>query len=68
MKDNVKPAAVYVKLAIGEGFTTTVVCSVDVQPLDPITVTVYTPLIACVTFTMEGLSRFELKPLGPLQE
>lgn len=44
--------------------TTVVVPAGDVQPLI-VTVTLYVPLAAVVTFVMEGSSRLLVKPFGP---
>ena len=44
--------------------TTDVVPAGEVQPLI-VTVTLYVPLAAVVTFVMEGSSRLLLKPFGP---
>ena len=44
---------------------TVVVPAGDVQPLI-VTVTLYVPLAAVVTFVMEGSSRLLVKPFGPV--
>ena len=44
---------------------TVVVPAGEVQPLI-VTVTLYVPLAAVVTFVMEGSSRLLVKPLGPV--
>ena len=51
---------------LGRGFTVTLTVDVLVQPLLPVTVTVYVPLAAVVAAVMVGLRIAEVKPFGPV--
>jgi uncharacterized membrane protein len=55
-------------LAVGCGFTVTFTEEVLVQPLLPVTVTVYVPLAAVVAPVIVGLSMEEVNPFGPVHE
>ena len=52
---------------VGNGFTTTVVCAVFLQPLLSVTSTVYVPAFAAVDANAVGSSIIDVKPSGPDQ-
>jgi hypothetical protein len=54
--------------AIGAEPTTTLVVATEIQPDALVTVTVYMPPAALVTFDRVGFCCKELNPFGPLQE
>jgi hypothetical protein len=61
-------AEVAVKVADGSAFTTPVTLNCEVQPLDDVTVTVYTPAFAAVTLAIVGFCRADVKLFGPDHE
>ena len=54
--------------AVGGGLIVTFTVAVDEQPVPLLTVTVYVPDAAAVTFVIEGFCELDVKPFGPVQE
>jgi hypothetical protein len=56
-------------VAVGnvKGLTVTEVLAVVVHPLASVTIKLYVPDAAVVTFNIEGFCRLEVYPFGPVQ-
>ena len=54
-------------VGVGSALMVTFVVVVAEHPFTSVTVTVYVPLAAVVTFVIDGVADDEVNPLGPVQ-
>ena len=55
-------------VAVGCALMVTFTVAVDEQPVPLLTVTVYIPDAAAVTFAIDGFCEVDVNPFGPVQE